>query len=631
MTCLRSLLMVAFLLANLANLFGEPADSNKLSEISVVMDDNYPPYVFRDDDGTLKGVLFDYWQLWQQKTGIKVNIHAMNWGQALAMMEHGSFDVIDTIFRNPKREQLYSFTPPYAKLDVPIFFHRDISGIAGIQDISGYVVGVKEGDNVIDVIMEQSQARLQLFSSYEAIVQAAAAGSIKMFSIDRPPALYLMQKYGLLDDFKETRPMYYGEFHRAVKKERPELLTIIMKGFEAISAAEYQQIEEKWFGKALFLPFPIEHALTIMAVIIGIVLLLFFWVYSLKKTVSARTQQLTEAKNQITAIYDSVNDGIVVHNSDGTILDVNQQFCAMYQYKKEELLSLNIGQLSHEAAGFTQEEAIYMLEQARVNGPQLFEWEGLRKDGSVFPIEVSTRLALIGKNHWFLVSVRDISERKSDKDKLQQSLQDRETLLHELYHRTKNNMQVICSLLHLESTKISDPTTRTVFLEMENRILSMSLVHQKLYGSKNLSELNLREYIEELLDLLLRTNPRDNKSIQIVTELADIHVVIDAAIPCGLILNELISNTFKHAFPGQQPGTIHIGLQHSSPDTIELVFKDNGVGLPPGFVPEQSDGLGLKIIYSIGKQQLGGKINMSSDAGLHFALTFRNDIFNKRV
>ncbi len=120
--------------------------------IRVVMDNNYPPYAFLDNEGQLQGILVDQWRLWEQKTGIKADIHAMDWGKAISAMKAGEFDVIDTIFKNEERSEWLDFTEPYARLDVPIFFIKAISGITDANSLKGFPVGVKTGDDAVELL-----------------------------------------------------------------------------------------------------------------------------------------------------------------------------------------------------------------------------------------------------------------------------------------------------------------------------------------------------------------------------------------------------------------------------------------------------------------------------------------------
>ena len=260
--------------------------------IRVVMDDNYPPYTFRDASGTLQGILVDQWALWEKKTGIQVRLDAMDWAKAQQCMEAGDYDVIDTLFMNEQRKALYDFSAPYANIAVPLFFSRELSGIRGPKDLEGFVVGAKSGDSSIEILKASGVANFVLFDNYEAIVAAARDGKIKVFTIDKPPALYFLIKMGIQDQFRESEPLYSGEFHRAVRKGDTTLLEEVQQGFSAISKDEYEGIERHWYGAPIFT----KARLTLVAVILGgsavIVCLLLLWVWLLRRSVRRRTAEL---------------------------------------------------------------------------------------------------------------------------------------------------------------------------------------------------------------------------------------------------------------------------------------------------------------------------------------------------
>ncbi|HSD84054.1 MAG TPA: PAS domain S-box protein, partial [Anaerolineae bacterium] len=269
--------------------------SPPLSTIHVVMDDTYPPYVFKDD-GAVQGILVDQWKLWGERTGVKVEIQALPWGEALRRMQAGEFDVIDTIFYTGERAQSFDFTAPYARLDVPIFFQNKISGIATAGNLKGFRVAVKSGDDNAAYLISQGVADLAYYDSYEEIVQAAARGDEAIFVIDQPPALYFLYKYDLQDQFNRSTPIRSGEFHRAVKKGNAAVLKLVTDGFSRISPAEYQAIDERWLGAqaAQFLR-QIQPYLEIGAALaLLLILILFVFSWALRKRVRQRTRELEE-------------------------------------------------------------------------------------------------------------------------------------------------------------------------------------------------------------------------------------------------------------------------------------------------------------------------------------------------
>ncbi|PKN76784.1 MAG: hypothetical protein CVU52_03265 [Deltaproteobacteria bacterium HGW-Deltaproteobacteria-10] len=263
--------------------------------IKVVMDNNYPPYVFQDNKGNLQGILIDQWRLWEKKTGIAVEITGTDWDKALNRMQAGEFDVIDTLFFNETRAKIYDFSKPYVKIDVSIFFHKNISGISDVSSLEGFTVAVKSGDNAIDYLKKRGINRFQEYPSYEAIVQAAKEHKVTVTLIDVPPALYFLYKLGIQKQFLHSAPMYSGEFHRAVRKGNTVILQIVEEGFAGISASEYQAINKKWLGMAARADYVyLCYVFAALAIISLVALLMFAWNWMLRRMVRLRTAQLQE-------------------------------------------------------------------------------------------------------------------------------------------------------------------------------------------------------------------------------------------------------------------------------------------------------------------------------------------------
>jgi len=273
----------------------QPVQPAPRQTLRVVMDNAYPPYTFLGGDGQLQGILVDQWHLFQQKTGIAVEIHAMDWAEALKRMQAGEFDAIDTIFENDTRVQLYDFTAPYARLDVPIFFSENIAGIHAASDLKGFLVAVKSGDAAIEYLKSQGVEQLLEFNSYEAIINAAKDQKVIVFVADQPPALHYLYKQGIQDQFHYTQPLYSGEFHRAVRKGNQALLQTLEQGFALISSAEYAAIDRKWSGQSVVSPQLWGTLGIVGAAIVVFLLLLLGWNTTLRRRVAGQTRDLRRA------------------------------------------------------------------------------------------------------------------------------------------------------------------------------------------------------------------------------------------------------------------------------------------------------------------------------------------------
>jgi PAS domain S-box-containing protein len=225
----------------------------------------------------------------------------------------------------------------------------------------------------------------------------------------------------------------------------------------------------------------------------------------------------------------------------------------------------------------------------------------------------------------------DITERKKADEQIRKALVEKETLLRELYHRTKNNMQVIRSILSLQASHSKNDEVKKVLHEASNRIQSMALVHQKLYQAKDLSRISLKDYVLDLASLVLQSYDTLSHKVSLETDLADIYVLIDTAIPCGLIINELLSNTLKHAFMEDKKGVIRIKISKAEDGTITINYSDNGNGVPENFDFRGQKSLGLQTIFAIAEDQLKGKIDFSTVGGISCTISFNDTYYKPRV
>jgi len=251
-----------------------------------------------------------------------------------------------------------------------------------------------------------------------------------------------------------------------------------------------------------------------------------------------------------------------------------------------------------------------------------------RRDGSTFIQELSMNLIRNGE----MVGVcRDISDRKEAEEQLQASLEEKNLLLKEVHHRVKNNLQVISSIFSLQSQTIEDQQALAILEESQNRISSMALIHEKLYQAANLANIDFAEYIRDLIYHLLASYNINPDWIQTEMNIQSIQFNLDTAIPCGLLINELVSNSLKHGFTNQRPGKIYIflGIIDEAKEMIRLKVEDDGVGLPEEFNPGKSSSLGVSLITSL-TQQLRGTLKFQNNPGASFEITFPKPIERKR-
>jgi len=213
----------------------------------------------------------------------------------------------------------------------------------------------------------------------------------------------------------------------------------------------------------------------------------------------------------------------------------------------------------------------------------------------------------------------DITDLKEYQDRLQASLREKDVMLKEIHHRVKNNLQVVSSLLSLQASTLTDPMLRELLLESQNRIRSMALVHERLYRSGTLATIDFAEYLDYVVTQLLRSYHKPG--VQCVVHAEAGTLTVDDAIPCGLIVNELITNCFKHAFPDDRQGEVDVVFHAIDADLFEIVVRDTGIGFPEGADHTRMASMGMTLVNSL-VDQLGGVLTLKRSHGTVFSLRF---------
>lgn len=214
----------------------------------------------------------------------------------------------------------------------------------------------------------------------------------------------------------------------------------------------------------------------------------------------------------------------------------------------------------------------------------------------------------------------DITEANRVEEALRVSLQEKNSLLMEVHHRVKNNLQVMASLLRLESGRAAEPATRQVLGDMQSRVRAMALLHETLYRTRTFASLNLGDYLKDLANQFFRAQNHGG-DVRLALDLAPVWLTINQAAPCGLLVNELLTNACKYGFPGGRSGEVRVSLERLDCGAVRLTVADNGVGLPEDFEARREKSLGLHLVADLAKQ-LGGTLEMRSEKGAWFAVTF---------
>jgi PAS domain S-box-containing protein len=336
---------------------------------------------------------------------------------------------------------------------------------------------------------------------------------------------------------------------------------------------------------------------------------------------------LRRAEARFRGLLESAPDGIVVVDRGGTIVIVNSQTERMFGYSRDELIGNKIELLvplgSREHHG--RDRAAYAADpRTRPMGAGR-ALTGRAKNGSEFPVEISLSPLVTDQESLVMSIVRDITDRRRAEELIQASLREKEALLREIHHRVKNNLQITSSLLRLQAGAIENPEARQVFAETQHRIRSMALVHEKLYGSTNLSQIDFGDYIRTLGDLLFKSFAVDPSRIRLTVIDEEVLLSIDTAVPCGLIVNELLLNALKHAFPDDARGEIVVELADGGDGWCRMAVRDDGIGLPDDAAHDSAGTLGLQLVRGL-VAQLDGQLSVEyGRGGAGFGIRFRKE------
>lgn len=345
-------------------------------------------------------------------------------------------------------------------------------------------------------------------------------------------------------------------------------------------------------------------------------------IQSIARDITER-KQFEEKLKLSDTILQNVGNIVLVGDEKGDIIYAGPAVETILGYKPEEVLGNGWWELSREDPEERKKEKELVVRFARGEAEirkDLYETELVHKNGSkrwiLWRDSKGPSETVIGVGY-------DITERKKAQAQIEASLKEKEILLKEIHHRVKNNMQVISSLLNLQIRKITDPGYVNIFKASQDRIRSMALVHDMLYRSKDLNQIDFSSYIKNLVNYLFQSYQVTEEDIKLHYQVENIPLNITTAISCGLIINELVSNVLKHAFSPEEKGDIYLTFKRQKDHKLLLRVKDTGSGLPQGFDIEKTTSLGMKIVSMLAGQ-IQGKLEFESNGGTEFRIIFKD-------
>jgi len=328
-----------------------------------------------------------------------------------------------------------------------------------------------------------------------------------------------------------------------------------------------------------------------------------------------------ERLRNLSRIVEQAPISIAITDLSGALEYVNPMFSEVTGYTADEVLGKNPRILQ---SGGTPKEVFVDMWRALVSGHVWRgEFENRKKSGETY-VELAVIAPVVGPQglptHYVALK-EDITGRKAAEAALEASLQEKKALLREVHHRVKNNLQVITSLLRLEAGRSGDEGTRLVPKDMQGRILSMSLLHETLYRTGDFGRVELTNYLRQLSQQLFRAHNSGSAQARLVLDLSPVQVDLDQAIPCGLIVNEMLTNSLKHGFTEGGEGEVRLVLRPEDDEHVHLEVGDTGVGLPADFEARRGRSLGMQLIADLARQ-LGGRLDIGEGPGAHFVVVF---------
>ncbi len=344
-------------------------------------------------------------------------------------------------------------------------------------------------------------------------------------------------------------------------------------------------------------------------------------------------QKLIDAFEMVSTAENAANLGSWIWKLKNNEVEWSDNMCRLHGIKPSEYEAT----FEHAINFHHPDDRTYIGQQIELmlteKKSQPFEYRIVTPRGEIKWVEGTNQLLFDKKGNIEKIvgTVQDITERKQAEEQIKASLKEKETLLQELYHRTKNNMQVIQSMLKLHALKSSNDQVQELVKDTENRIQAMALVHQMLYQSKDLSHINAHDYVDKLSSLIIQSFDNQSQKISLTLDIENITILIDTAIPLGLVLNELMSNSLKHAFPDQDQGEVSISIFRKEPNKICLTFSDNGIGVPDEFDFRKQETLGFEMITGIAENQMNGTVRLDTTEGFTCHIEFSGTLYEKRV
>jgi PAS domain S-box-containing protein len=616
------------------------------------------PSCYRDERGRPRGIFIEVLDALAAREGWTIGYSFESWDELLAGLKDGGIDLVPAIVKTAQRESFAIFTSESVMTDWGAVFARTGTSPSSIMDLEGRTVGALENDfwfsgqGSLKGLCESFgvHPKYRYYPDYSALFAALGKGEVEAavgsnsLGIVWAPELPIVSTSILYNPIElrfaasrasEGGPALAAELDAALarlRRESPELLSSIL--------AAYQMPLRREFRTPLWL--------FLLSLGTGLVLLVVVILLVIQRRARMRGEERLASlfENSPISLWEEdfsavkrlvdearsagVRDWDAYFGAPGRVeeiaslvrvLDANKAAIALLGYEaKAEALDI-----LPKAAGLEDLGPLRAEFTALAGGATSVEGETVHvaRDGRRIDVHYTLSVMPGSEQSWsrVLVSLADLSERKKAEEELMRSLAEKGLLLQEVHHRVKNNLQVICSLISLQMNAGRRPAAENrLLVDIEARVRAMSLVHETLYRSDDFSSVEFSTYIGSLCDHLLDAYSADRGAVTLRTSLAELSLPLEKAIPCGLIVNELIVNSLKHAFPDGRRGSIEVSLAKTADGMVSLIVHDDGAGMPEA-EGEAGATIGMNLVRTLARQ-LGGEFETGGGPGTTSRVTF---------
>ncbi len=611
----------------------EEAYLAQLGTVKMCVDPDWMPYEIVHEDGNFEGIAADLIYTITERSGVELElVPTKDWEESLEYSKEGKCHILAFLTQTPARDEWLLFTDPYFSDPVVFITHQEHEFISDPYALDNPIVALPSGTAMEERIRnDYPHFRIVTTGSAEAdafrmIENREADMTVRSLTV----AAYVIRDEGWFNlKIAGTVPEYYNEFRIGVCKDEPMLRDILNKGVNTITPQEVQQIVNKHISIEATTESVPDYSLALRIMFVSglIMLVIVAWtrnINSLNKELKKREEEIIIKEEQFRSLFVFSPISIIVHDKDsGEIIDANPTACNTYGFS-------SIGDLKKEkkflSSPYSSSDAVGWIRKAASEGVQQFEWLDRKSTGEEFWVHVYLNKANINGVERIVANIIDITDEKNaENDRLKlEKLERNQVLIHEIHHRVKNNLQVIISLLSMQSNLFKDEHFKAALKENQNRIRSMSLAHEKLYAGDTVASIEISDYVSSLMRHISQMNSSVNVPVDLEVDVDELYLNMDITIPLGMIINEIVTNSFKHAFDGKDKGHISISFKEND-DGYELVVKDDGIGIPESLEQMNFNTLGLKVINLL-VTQLQGDLRLDNLDGTCYTISIPKEV-----